>query len=987
MAVSSRHAPDHTETVAWSGAGFAFVGREREIGLLLAAVGHPPAVVLVEGEAGIGKSRLVHEAAGTVADAGGRVLTGLCHPLREPYPYGPVIDALRKAGDWLPPTADIPPSVGALAPLLPDLADRLPAPPPPAADAHGKRYQLVNGLRSFLAGLGSAVLVIEDAHWIDEATRELLLLLTRDMPEQLSLVLTYRNEDLPPGVSVLGPSYRRQPGVSGAAIHLNPLSGPDVLALAHDALGKHATPELGSVLYQRSEGLPLAAEEDLITLTERGPGTGPGPGGDLIDDLTHAEVPRGLREAFTERLSALSAPARTVVEAAAVLDVPAPEQLLAQVADLEPDQAARGLTEALRVAVLQEADTDRYYFRHMLAQRVAYEQMPGPLRSRLHRRAIAVLEALTPPPLVQIAHHSMQLGDPEAWLDRAEAAADQAVSLGDSGTAAALLHRILEQPGISGDRRSHAALALAGIAVNGVDYVTDARALRRILADPRLPATARGEVRLSLGLLMVSHAGDRAGFQEVARAAEELAERPDRAARAMIALAMNERDGGAEQAWAWVERAEAQAALSPGPAVHAAVQATRLTLLARQGDPGVWALTDQLPRSSDNDEEMRQTVRALYNTGEIAIELGHDRRAARMLNESRDLARRVSYPYMESYSRIALLRLDALAGDWADIENRFTALCAEYPDIAMARMDEALTVGQVAAARGLRNRAVELFTSAAAYGDVESQVTGALRAAAGLVAVRLSAVVVSGATRSTSAAVAAAGHDAWAVAEPAVMTLRWAGAWARGTGLVPVAVEAALACGRREAAERLVADVEAGLRGRDAPAATAEFHAARGLLLGATDPASAIRDFETARSLWSDIGRPYSTARTSEQLGTVLSAARDGEQATARLNEALAEYEHLGAAYDAARCRHTLHELGLARPPARGRRGYGDELSPRERQVAELVARGATNHDIAEALFLSPRTVEQHVARMLRKLGTTRGDVRDVLRERGRRRG
>ena len=113
-----------------------------------------------------------------------------------------------------------------------------------------------------------------------------------------------------------------------------------------------------------------------------------------------------------------------------------------------------------------------------------------------------------------------------------------------------------------------------------------------------------------------------------------------------------------------------------------------------------------------------------------------------------------------------------------------------------------------------------------------------------------------------------------------------------------------------------------------------------------------------------------------------MSAAGDGEAATARLNEALAGYEELGAAYDAERCRHTLLDLGLAKPAGRGRRGYGDELSPRERQVAELVARGATNHDIAEALFLSQRTVEQHVARMLRKLGTTRGDVRSVLRAR-----
>jgi hypothetical protein len=267
----------------------------------------------------------------------------------------------------------------------------------------------------------------------------------------------------------------------------------------------------------------------------------------------------------------------------------------------------------------------------VLAQQVAYQQMPGPLRSRLHQRAITVLEDQPTPPLVQIAYHTLQLGDLDAWLGRAEAAADQAIALGDVGTAAALLHRILERTGLSGDIRSRAALMLAGIAVNGVDYVSSAAALRRILADPQLPTAARGEIRLSLGLLMVNHAGDRAGFQEVARAADELADRPGRAARAMVALAMNEREGASEQAWVWMDRAEAKARLSHDLAVDAAIRATRLTLLAREGDSGVWALTDQLPRRSHDDDVLRQTARALYNTGEIAIELGHDRRAARML--------------------------------------------------------------------------------------------------------------------------------------------------------------------------------------------------------------------------------------------------------------------------------------------------------------------------------------------------------------------
>jgi DNA-binding CsgD family transcriptional regulator len=195
-----------------------------------------------------------------------------------------------------------------------------------------------------------------------------------------------------------------------------------------------------------------------------------------------------------------------------------------------------------------------------------------------------------------------------------------------------------------------------------------------------------------------------------------------------------------------------------------------------------------------------------------------------------------------------------------------------------------------------------------------------------------------------------------------------------------VAVEAALACGLREAAEALVADAESGLVGRDAPAATAEFRAASGLLQAAVDAAAAAEWLAAALLLWSDIGRPYDIARVSEQSGVVLSASGDGDAAAGRLNDALAVYERLGAAFDAARCQRSLRDLGLAKPATRGRRGYGDKLSPRERQVAELVAQGATNQDIANALFVSPRTVEQHVARVLRKLGTTRANVRDALR-------
>jgi DNA-binding NarL/FixJ family response regulator len=87
------------------------------------------------------------------------------------------------------------------------------------------------------------------------------------------------------------------------------------------------------------------------------------------------------------------------------------------------------------------------------------------------------------------------------------------------------------------------------------------------------------------------------------------------------------------------------------------------------------------------------------------------------------------------------------------------------------------------------------------------------------------------------------------------------------------------------------------------------------------------------------------------------------------LLSALESFAALGATWDAARVRRTLREHGVARPWRGGRRGYGNRLSPREQEVAELAARGRTNREIAEALVLSPRTVQDHVSKAMRKLG------------------
>ncbi|MEU0886186.1 helix-turn-helix transcriptional regulator [Lentzea sp. NPDC005914] len=522
-----------------------------------------------------------------------------------------------------------------------------------------------------------------------------------------------------------------------------------------------------------------------------------------------------------------------------------------------------------------------------------------------------------------------------------------------------MLRQILNQQQVPTESRSQAALALARIANSGVDYVETAGVLRSVLADLRLPEAVRGEIRLGLGLITLNLSGDADGFLELERAVGELATLLDKAARAMIALALKDQDDAAAHAWTWLGRAEQAVRDSADEGIRAAVQGTRLLLMAREGDPAVWPLVDLLPRRDAGHAVLSQTCYALYNLSETAALLGHDRRARTYLLETQELAGRTDHRPFQCLTSARLLHLDWLAGRWADLEARYAALARAYPDVRLVDIDYAMSRGGLALMQGLISQAHEHFTAAAAHGDKTCSADVSLGTAAALTATTL-------AQRDPQAA--------WAIAEPAVATVRRHGTWVLATGLVPVAVKAALACGHREAAERLVADVGEGLRDRDAPAAAAELDVANGLLLRDTAPVAAAEHFAAARERWQDIGRPYHAAKAAELRGKVL-ACSAAEDAAVLFAEALSVYTDLGATADAARCQHRLRSLGLGER----RRGYGTELSPRELEVAELLVRGATNIDIAQTLFLSPRTVEKHVARVLAKLGTTRKDVHTAL--------
>jgi DNA-binding CsgD family transcriptional regulator len=186
--------------------------------------------------------------------------------------------------------------------------------------------------------------------------------------------------------------------------------------------------------------------------------------------------------------------------------------------------------------------------------------------------------------------------------------------------------------------------------------------------------------------------------------------------------------------------------------------------------------------------------------------------------------------------------------------------------------------------------------------------------------------------------------------------------------LAATAATALARSGRIFEARRIAAELADNIAGCDAPHAAACELWCRGALAeaaGRLDEA-AERYREADRRL-ARLPRPYAATQAADASARCLLAA--GQPATALLIEMAERSAALGAVVDAASCHRLLLAYGAPAPQRRGRRGYGDQLSPREREVARLLALGRTDREIATLLFLSPRTIEQHVAKVLRKLG------------------
>lgn len=920
------------------------VGRVRELALLAAAVSAPPAVVCVEGEAGVGKTRLVGELIDRPELAGRAVLAGGCHPIRESFPLGPVVEALAGAGTRLRGRR-LSGVAGAVRPLLPELAPWLPAEPGPLDDRVAVRHRLFRGLAEVVSALSPAVLVLEDLHWVDGQTGDFLAYLLAAAPAGLAVVLTYRSEQAGAGVRAL--TAKLPADVNRAHVLLSPLDEAETGVLAAAILG--AAPvsgEFARYLWERTSGLPLAVEEVLALVRERGLIVRHGQRWERRD-LDRLEVPRGIRDSTLERVARLPAGARRLVEAAAVVQSPVVLPVLAAMT------ATAGLTGAVEEAVGHGvlAETDGMFgFRHALAAQAVYESLSAPRRQILHGRAAEALRALDPAPLGQVAHHLQHAGRPAEWAAAAQRAAGQAVALGHEEEAVRLLTGVLEEAELAADQRGAVAARLGWAALDTL-HARESIALIRDALDLDQPPPLRGELRFLLAIMLNQAGEDLAGQRQLyLDALGDLDHRPDLRAWALAGLGLTlppdvpltEGVRSLRQAVGLVEQID-------DPLLRVYVLGKAGSILMEIGDRSWRGLADRVAGMTGGAPRLRREVNAYYSLGVAASYTGHLRTAETMLTAGLEGEAARQNRRLEIMLRCGMAVLRYVSGRWDGLADDVDLLLGEVTDYATSRMDLDLVSGGLAIAGGRADAAEALLR----------RVTGF---AAGFGAYE----VVPLAAGTWARAGLARGDAAGAVAGVQVLfdVLDAKGVWAPVGWALPAVIETLLAAGRRGEAQQFAERASRQLRELDAPLASAALNCAGGLLHGRAD------DLLAAAEQYAALPARYEMARAREQAAGLLLAEGD-PRAAGLLREAVAVYEQLGAVWDRSRAAGLArrHEVQLPAVHRGGRRGYGASLSPRERQVADLAATGRTNREIADVLFLSANTVGNHLAAAMRKLG------------------
>jgi class 3 adenylate cyclase len=407
------HMPIHTTllplpTFVDTAPGFPFAGRgEAYESLLLAwkeTLEGARRAVLVSGEPGIGKTRLVTELVRYAHDAGTTILWGRCDE-ELGAPFEPFAEALHHYAQCVAPErlrAEIGPLGGELARLLPELTARVPglATPMPA-DPDTERHRLFEAVTDFLAEISHAdpvIVVLDDVHWADKPSLLLLRhLLRAATPMRLFVLATYRDTDLDrthPLADVLA-DLRREPGVS--RLDLVGLDTAEVTALMESTAG-HDLDQPGTALalalQRETEGNPFFVGEVLRHLAESGVLVQRE--GRWTSDFTLEDVglPEGIREVIGRRLSRLSDAANRALALGAVIGAQFDLSTIEAAGGPAGDELFDALDEAVQHSIIREVpgSVGRYTFAHALTRSALYEELTTNKRVRMHVQIATALE-------------------------------------------------------------------------------------------------------------------------------------------------------------------------------------------------------------------------------------------------------------------------------------------------------------------------------------------------------------------------------------------------------------------------------------------------------------------------------------------------------------------------------------------------------------------------------------------------------------------
>ncbi|HEU4490308.1 MAG TPA: AAA family ATPase [Jiangellales bacterium] len=413
------------------------VGRVAELAAIEEALAESAAgrqtTVLVAGEAGVGKSRLVEEFAERAVAGGSRVLVGRCVELGEDgLPFAPFVAALRSllaesGAEALAEAAG--PGREALARLLPEVGPVGPDSP----TGRGRLFEVVATVLERLGAEQPVVLVLEDLHWADGSTRDLLRFLVRVLPGARVLVVgTYRSDEMRRGhpLRPLLAELERVPSVE--RLEVPRLAQAEVASLLAAILDHDAAPEVVVDVHRRSEGIPFFVEE-LASCS---------------DSLLGGELPESLRDLLLVRAEQLTPAAYAVLRLAAVGGSRVEHEVLAAVAELPEAELEACLREAVAGHVLVVDDTG-YAFRHALLREVLHDDLLPGEHARLHVRYAQVLEERPGlmggrPVWVEIAHHWQAAHDTERAFRASLRAADEATAAFAHAEAQRMLERAIE---------------------------------------------------------------------------------------------------------------------------------------------------------------------------------------------------------------------------------------------------------------------------------------------------------------------------------------------------------------------------------------------------------------------------------------------------------------------------------------------------------------------------------------------------------------